>query len=145
MFNSNFGAYVCVGDFISQSIDGFTCVATIHHDDCGDKPDQRDDGFWPSRDKTAAGYVLPENFDVEQAKAENIMRAWKNDEWFYCGVVVTVSRADVELARESLWGVECNYPDSDNSYVTGVAGEVLSEALAAARAKISELIKEETD
>lgn len=47
----------------------------ITRDDCGDRPDERDDGFWPSHDKDACGYVLPENFDAEQARAVERMRA----------------------------------------------------------------------
>lgn len=32
----------------------------------------------------------------------------------------------------SLWGVEANYPDTDNSYLCEVANELLPEALARA-------------
>lgn len=144
MFNNNFALGVSEGTFITALVDGFVCVATVYVDDSGDRPDVRDAGFWPSRDESAAGYVLPENFDIEQAKAERVMAAWENDEWFYCGVAVTVSRADVQLTGQydhALWGVECNYPDSDNSYLTSVANELLSEALFSARAKLAELCK----
>ena len=33
----------------------------------------------------------------------------------------------------SLWGIEANYPDSDNAYLSEVANELLSEALAEAK------------
>jgi hypothetical protein len=141
-FEKGFGRYVCEGDTIETEIDGFTVTATVYRDDVGDAPDERDDGFWPSRDPKAAGYVLPENFEAERAKAEKVMAAWKNDEWFYCGVAVTVSREGVALTGRydhALWGVECNYPDSDNEYLREVAGEYVGEALAAARAKIRNL------
>jgi len=42
------------------------------------------------------------------------MAAWKNDEWYYCGVI---------------------YPDSDNAYLTEVANELLPEALEVAKAE----------
>jgi hypothetical protein len=37
-----------------------------------------------------------------------------------------------------LWGIEANYPDSDNSYLTEVANEMLPQAVA----KIGELIED---
>lgn len=142
MFTTKFASYVCVGDRITCDVDGFTATATVYRDDCGDKPDQRDDGFWPSKDKSAAGYVLPENFEVEMAKAKRVMKAWQNDEWFYCGVSVTVARNDVQLTKQyghALWGVECNYPDSDNAYLTETANDMLSEAMDDARETLRKL------
>lgn len=71
-----------------------------------------------------------------------VLRAWCKDEWSYFGVAVTVSRAGVTLTGKydhALWGVEGNYPESDNSYLAEVATEQLSEALDAARAKLKEL------
>lgn len=136
MFTKSFDKYVCVGDRITCDVDGFTATATVYHDENADKPDEMSDGFWPSRDETAAGYVLPENFDAEQAKAERAMTAWLNDEWFYCGVAVTVERNGVTLTpryAHALWGIDCNYPDSDNAYLRDVANELLSEALNDAR------------
>jgi len=35
----------------------------------------------------------------------------------------------------SLWGIEANYPDSDNAYLTEVANGLLPEALEAAKAE----------
>lgn len=143
MFNEPFGRYICDGDtFETELAEGFTAVATIEHDDSGDKPDERCDGFWPSKDETAAGYVLPENFDAEQAKAEKVMKAWLNDEWHFVGVCVTIWKADVMLTQKyqhALWGIECNYPDSDNEYLRNVANELLPAALEDAKAKIAQL------
>jgi hypothetical protein len=142
MFTEKFGRFVCEGDTITCEHDGFTVTATVYHDECGDTPDERCDGFWPSRDPKAAGYVLPENFDAEQAKAERVMAAWKNDEWFFCGVAITVSRNDVQLTGDydnALWGIECNYPDSDNDYLRSVANDLLDEAIESAKLKIKKL------
>lgn len=142
MFTKQFGKFVCEGDSITCEVDGFTAMAIVYSDDDPSPPDKRMDGFWPSKDPKAAGYCSPEIFDEEQAKAERAMEAWKKDEWFYCGVDITVSRADVQLTcqyQHALWGIECNYPDSDNNYLTEVANELLDEALKEARGKIKEL------
>lgn len=63
------------------------------------------------------------------------LRAWCNDEWRWVGVVVSVSYAGVMLSKHaaSLWGIECNYPGSDNSYLLEVANELLEEAAAEGR------------
>lgn len=142
-FKQAFKSFACEGDTITASIEGFDIKARIVRDDADDKPEERDCGFWPSREKTAAGYVAPENFEAEKAKAERVMKAWENDEWFYCGIVLSVSRharfgnatIEVDLAPHAaaLWGIECNYPDSDNSYLTEVANDLLPEALATAK------------
>lgn len=142
MFIKPFQNYVCEGDTITCEVEGFTLTARVYRDDCSDKPDERDCCFWPSKDKNAAGYVPRRKFKAEQAKAERIMAAWLNDEWFYCGVAVTVERAGVQLTdryANALWGVECNYPDSDNDYLRSVANDLLSEALEEAKAKLAEL------
>lgn len=146
MFIKEFSDYACEGDTITCTVDGFDVVARLYRDDCSDKPDERDDGFWPSLDSKSAGYIGPRSQatlhrHMEQAK--RTMQAWLNDEWFYCGVAVTVSRADVSLTGRydhALWGVECNYPSKNkNTYLRTVANELLSEALEAARAKIAQL------
>lgn len=73
-----------------------------------------------------------------------ILKAWCNDEWQYFGVAVTVSREDVALTGKydhALWGIEGNYPGSDNSSLTEVANELLEDALDAAKEKIRNLCK----
>lgn len=61
------------------------------------------------------------------------MRAWCNDEWRYVGVVVAVYQGEpeegAELASESLWGIDCNHPNGDNSYLAEVANDLLSQAM----------------
>lgn len=61
------------------------------------------------------------------------LRAWCNDEWFWCGITVTTTVDGIELASESLWGIECNHPGSDNSYLTDCAMEMAESALSEAR------------
>ena len=69
------------------------------------------------------------------------MEAWRGDEWFYCGIVLSVAFEGVTLDTHaaSLWGIEANYPDSDNAYLTDVANELLPEALDAGRAVLAKL------
>jgi hypothetical protein len=71
-----------------------------------------------------------------------VLKAWCNDEWMWCGVTVNVSRNGVRLTGDwdhALWGIECNYPDSDNAYLMEVANELLGDALDAARTKLGDL------
>jgi hypothetical protein len=72
----------------------------------------------------------------------HILKAWCDDEWYYCGVAVTISKNGVQLMQQydhALWGIEANYPDSDNSYLLEVADEQVGEALEAAREKLKNL------
>jgi len=138
-----FDSHAYEGNSVEVERNGIHYVATIYRDDSGDTPEQRDEGFWPSNDPHSAGYVLPENYESEMAKAQAVMESWNQGEWFYCGVAVTAyvtvpspMHGDngvhkVQLIPRfqcALWGVECNYPDSGNSYLQEVANELLSEA-----------------
>lgn len=134
-FKSAFKDFICEGDKISAHIifreKTYDITARILRDDSQDTPEQRDDGFWPSKDKSAAGYVLPENYDAELKKAKRIMKAWKNDEWFYCGVVLSVELDDeiIDDHAGGVWGIECNYPGSKNEYLTETANDLLDQWL----------------
>ena len=146
MFTTSFSSFVCPGDTVTCETEGFTVSARILPDDCPDRPDQRRDGFWPSLYKDAPGFIGPGpghrlRLAEAQARAEAIMDAWRRGEGFYCGVVLSVSLAGVELAPHaaSLWGIEANYPDTDNTYLTETAEALLPEALEAARAVLSRL------
>lgn len=87
----------------------------LKRDETADAPDDRDDGFWPSTDTNAAGYVLPEKFVEEQVKAQERFAAWRADEWHYVGVIARAhvsvpiggnSFAMYELDSPGCWGVE---------------------------------------
>ncbi|PCI53067.1 MAG: hypothetical protein COB36_13270 [Alphaproteobacteria bacterium] len=141
-FSEQFLPYVCLDDSINMDAGDYTVMARIAHDDTPDKPDERQDGFWPSLDPKAAGFIGAGNgwrkrFEQQQAKAESVMAAWLNDEWFYCGIILSVSIDETIITDHaaSLWGIEANYPDSDNAYLSQVANELLSEALDAAKAE----------
>lgn len=145
MFKQQFKSYVCEGDSIACEVDGMECRATIYRDEVVDTPEERNDGFWPSLDPKSAGYIGPKSkrsLARHMAKAQAVMDAWKRDEWWYCGVAVTVSKNDVQLTHKygsALWGVECNYPGADNSYLCVVANEMLGEALEEARGTLAKL------
>jgi len=145
-FADRFDSFVCAGDTIICEADGFTVMAAIVLDDCPDAPDQRQDGFWPSLYINDPGFIGPgnnfrERFAKAQAEAEAVMESWRNGDWFYCGIVLSVSLEGVTLDTHaaSLWGVEANYPGSDNAYLTEVASDLLPEALDAARAVLARL------
>ena len=144
-FRERFDTYVCEGDTVTTEANGYTVTARILRDDCPDAPDQRQDGFWPSLDPHDAGFIgagrSQDDLDTATARARAIMDAWEQDEWFYCGVVLAVSRGGVVLDDHaaSLWGIEANYPDSDNAYLSEVAEELLPEALDVARAALARL------
>lgn len=145
-FTERFGSFVCAGDTITCEVDGFTVTARIVPDDCPEAPDQRQDGFWPSLYKDAPGFIGPgngfrERFAKAQAEAEAVMESWRKGDWFYCGIVLSVSLEGVVLSEHaaSLWGVEANYPGSDNACLTEVANDLLPEALEVARAVLARL------
>jgi hypothetical protein len=159
-FTEHVAAFVCPGDTITCEMDGFTIMAAIVLELRGsenapverfpklrpDAPDQRQDGFWPSLYKDAPGCIGPgngfrERFAKAQAEAEAVMEAWRKGDWFYCGIVLSVALEGVVLSEHaaSLWGVEANYPESNNAYLTEVANELLPEALDVARAVLARL------
>ena len=142
-FTTKFDTYVCIGDTIECEIDGYTITATIEHDydstqSFNDDPTNRDEGFWPSLNKDDAGWIgdNPEkSYDEQIAHCHAIVEAFKNDEWTFCGIVLSASYNDIDLTDHaaSLWGIEMNYPNFDNSYLSKVANELLSEALEEAK------------
>jgi hypothetical protein len=110
-----FGNYVCHGDTITWSKEGFDFVARLEHD------------------YSATPY------DFECYAPKDLQR-WKNDEWFFGGLILSVSRNGVELSEHAagLWGIDCNF-GKDNSYLSEVACELEHEALGVARAELAQL------
>lgn len=126
--------------------DGLSAVATVHQDDDMRPSCRSSGGFWPSLDPDDVGFIgegkTEADLAAERARMEAIMTAWKNSEWWFCGVAVQIFDKDGEpLTGEydhALWGIEANYPDSDNAYLTEVADDMLREALKAAREKLAD-------
>lgn len=105
-----FDLFVCAGDRRTVDVGPFTIAAVVHHD-----PDMR-----------------PTDFDCYSPKD---IDAWNRGEWSFVGIVLSAFVGDVCVAEyaASLWGIDCNYPGSDNDYLSGCADDLLSEALDAAR------------
>lgn len=154
-FSEHFREYACAGDHMTIKLaGGMFATARIHRDDHADRPDQRDDGFWPSQDPNAAGYIGKKSqraYDRALAKAKATMKAWENDKWCYVGVSITIDKDDVALTGTfdcALWGIEMNYPKQGNrrvnSYLRDVANELLPDAIEAAKAKLAQLVMRST-
>ena len=139
-----FNQFACVGDSVTVEHAGFTLRASIHLDDSDEgAPDKRSDGFWPSLDPRDAGWIgkrSPSTLRRHMVRARAVMAAYEDGSLFYCGVVVTVERDGVELGSNSLWGVECNYPGSANTYLAECANESADEALDAAWGHLDALL-----
>jgi hypothetical protein len=111
-----FSRYACEGDRIEWSAEGFDIVARLVYD----------------TDTKPMDFDCYDTEDVER---------WRNDEWFYVGVVLSVSRNGVELSNHaaSLWGIDCNFNDTSNDYLAEVAKELESEALEIAKGELTRI------
>ena len=126
MFTEKFDSYVCIGDTITCEVEGFTLVACIEHD----VTHHIDDDDCHNIDQEVTGCDA-----AQQKKLIEARKAYFADDWFYCGVVISVSRNGVGISEHaaSLWGIECNYPGSNNAYLSEVASELIDDALSCAR------------
>jgi hypothetical protein len=121
-FETDFGSYACTGDTITGTLNGYDLTARLEYDQVRGLDD--DDCHNP--DQAVTGCT-----DEQQEKLLEARRAWQNNDWFYCGVVVSVSRNGVLIDDHAagLWGIECNYPGSDNAYLQEVANDLAAEAI----------------
>lgn len=105
MFENGFQRFVCGGDTIAADIgNGLRAVARLEYDQD----------------------TQPDDFDCYSARDK---ARWRKNEWFFCGVVLSVWIDDIciDSHAASLWGIEANFGD-DHSYLTEVAQELLAEA-----------------
>jgi hypothetical protein len=117
-YASSFDRFVCPGDTISADVDGFTVTARIVYDES----------------------TRPEYYECYD---DTNVHAWYNNDWYFCGVCVQVSRAGIDLTGPygaALWGIKANFPRSDNAYLTEIAADLIPEAIAEARAAMARLI-----
>ena len=146
MFTEHFKANARDGDSISCAVNGIMYRATIKRDDDSGAPDKEDEGFWPSLDPAAPGWIgeNPErSYEQRKADCELVMARWKARKMVYCGVVLSAEKAGIQLLApyaHALWGVDVNWPQGDNSYLRDVANELLPEAREAAEAKLVDVI-----
>lgn len=84
--------------------------------------------------------TTPDDFDSYGAAD---VAAWHRGDWSYVGVVVTASRAGVELGRASIWGTEAGYSPGWDGYVdafaSGYVDDLIDEAIDEARARLAKL------
>lgn len=115
-----FKPYVCPGDTVSWQCKGFDLTALVEFD----------------RDAHVNNY---DNYSKKQ------ISAWKNDEWFFCRIVISVSLNGVELTNdaESLSSIECNFPSrrkNPNTHLSEVCADLENSAIANARAEQSRIL-----
>jgi hypothetical protein len=146
MFTENFKAKARDGDSISCVVNGITYRATIEREDDAGAPDKNSEGFWPSLDKDAPGWV-GENplrtYDEQMANCREVMTRWKTGKMVYCGVILSAEKAGIQLLERyhfALWGVDVNWPWGDNAYLREVANDLLHEAQETAEAKLAAVI-----
>lgn len=108
------------------------------YDDYQRKPDENDEGFWPSQDKNSPGYVgdIPKEEFLKQAGAAVArMAAWENGDWNYIGIrakatiKLPIGQGSIityTLESAGLWGVES---DADEEYKNEIFEEQKAELL----------------
>lgn len=115
-----FDDYACDGDSIKWQKDGFEITARIERDE-------------DARITDKAGCYSKKKIE-----------AWKNDDWFFAGVVLSVAKNGIEITdnAQSLWGIECNYSSrkGGNSYLSEVAQDLEGEALDYAKKRLTNMI-----
>jgi hypothetical protein len=131
MFTNNinippFDAYVCINDNIIFEHEGFTFAARIEYDESTNPSD-------------FDCYALDDP-DYGEVNRE-IVEAWERDEWFYCGIVIGASYNDIDITDHatSPWGIEANFPGSDNSFLNEMIQEILPEALRNAKTELENM------
>lgn len=125
-FDQGFSAFACIGDTITCEADGYTFTARI----VADIDTRIDDDESHSEDRSVTGCTEEQHAELMAARA-----AWFRDEWCFVGIVISVSRNFIELDdfAASVWGIEMNYPGSDNAYLEELANDLLPEAMEVAR------------
>jgi hypothetical protein len=133
MFETKFDSYVCEGDKIRCIVEGIEFTATIERD----TDSHIDDDDAHNTDQSVTGCD-----DEQQSELLDARDQWLRDQWFYCGVVISGRKNGVEIGDNlaSLWGIECNYPGSNNEYLTEVANELLGEAIVEAKRRIADMV-----
>lgn len=140
-FVDEFDGYACENDMIQCDHQGYHVVAKIERDEHHGIDD--DDCHSVAQDVTGCN-------DEQFSWLMHCRSEWENNEWFYCGIVLSVFFNGVEIEEHaaSLFGIECNYPqqddNTDNSYLRTVANELLPEAIETAKKRHEELIQKLT-
>lgn len=124
-------SFTCTDSPAPQKVRIDWSIVTIDDEDNTDRPDERDDGFWPSLDPDAAGYIgdpIPGDapgardaeFAHQQAFAQERMADFDAGVWGYIGVVARAvvhipiggqSFRVLKLESAGLWGIESDCGD----------------------------------
>ena len=117
-----FTDYIIIGDYVEYTPTdnnprGFTIRATIMEDTNSS----------------------PHDYDCY---SEEEIEQWERDNWFFCGVVLSVYKARVCLTNNaaSLWGIECNFQGTSNDYLLDAIKELETEALQEGETILQKLI-----
>lgn len=109
------------------------------------------DGFTVVAYKMVDEDTHPDEFDCYE-KAD--VKAWRDDDWSFVGVVVKASKEDIELGEAAIWGFEDGHSPGFvskarpsgwvDAFDTALGGEgssydVPSEAIAAAKETLAKL------
>ena len=113
-----FPSFAVVGDSINWGHEGFDLTATVIYDNS----------------THIAGFDCYSALKIKQ---------WNNNEWFFCGIVISVEKNDVLLSDHaaSLWGIECNYNKKGNVYLSTVCAELQGEAIETAKKEEKRIIE----
>jgi hypothetical protein len=149
MFTTEFpgGNAVRSGASIKCTINGIEYTATIHRDDDSGRPGDNDEGFWPSLDRSAPGWIgdnPPKPYEQQMAECEAVIARWKAGKMVYCGIVLSARKAHASLipAYEcALWGLDINWPHGDNGHLLETANELLRDAVLTAEAALAKAIE----
>jgi hypothetical protein len=132
-FNEKFNSYVCVDDSINAELNGIEYTATIHFDDHS----HINDDDYHNTDQNVTGCD-----DEQQKKLLAARQEWFDGHWFYCGIIVSASKGGIDLGvHESLWGIEADYMDSDNSHLNQIANELLEQAIEQVPDKLADILE----
>ena len=104
---NEFDSYVVHGDTATRSYDdGWTVTAKIVDDEDAD-------------------------IDDYTCYDETVVDLWKQDQWNFFGLILSVAKNGVVLDQHaaSLWGIEGNLPNTDNTYFSEVFDDLEDEAL----------------
>lgn len=90
--------------------------------------------------------ATPENRADEGVYSPEALAAWwDHEQWWYGGVVLTVSYGGIILDDHaaSLWGIEVNFPGAEggNAYLGEAADELISEAMECGRKARAEMLR----
>lgn len=118
-----FGRFVMFGDTVEETRAGVTYRVRIEHDphhSIDDDDTHREDRAHPTWEGAPDGAY---------ERAMEARAAFLRGEWHYVGLIVSAHKGEWERDDvASLWGIEANYPGTQNEYLDVVADELIDEA-----------------